>query len=348
MNPKVTVLIPVFNRERFIDDAIRSVMEQDFDDFELLLVDDGSTDRTPEILEAWKKRDPRVVVVTSPANQGIARALNLGLAHARGRYVARLDSDDLMMPHRLAAQAAVLDARAEVVLVSCAYDIVDLAGKRLGTWTHPEPHEVTAFLLHFFNVVGHGQVMFRLAQVLEEGGYAPEYTTCEDYDLWVRLVRRGRFETLPIVGMIKRSHGDQSWKQYAAIKRANWSRIMRSSLEPCLRRNVSDDEIAALITVWRLDGTLGMATIADAFMREAFARFRNDVPDPALQARARRNVARQWYAGARNFARRGHPLESMAYLAHAARWLVPRGSLNAARITPNGTDQHHHPDSRSA
>ncbi|HYU24814.1 MAG TPA: glycosyltransferase family A protein [Thermoanaerobaculia bacterium] len=324
LNPKVTVLIPVYNRERFVDEAIRSVMEQDFDDFELLLVEGGSTDRTPEVLEMWKKRDRRVVVVTTPTREGISAALNLGLAHARGKYVARLDSDDLMMPRRLAEQAAVLDAHSEVVLVSCAYDIVDLAGNRLGTWKRDEPPEVTAFLLHFFNVIGgHGQVMFRLAAALEEGGYARKLS--EDYDLWVRLRRRGRIETLPFVGMAKRTHANQALVQSLErwdLRHATWSGIMRSSLEPYLRRTVRDDEIAALITVWRLDGRLDMARIADDVMRQAFARFRNDNPDRALQACARRRIARQWYIAARNFARRGHPLEAMKYLAHAASWLV--------------------------
>src|SRR5258708_13520448 len=78
--PRVTVLMPVFNRERFVDEAIQSVMAQDFADFELLIVDDGSTDRTPQILRAWAQRDARIVVITSPKNQGISPALNLGLA----------------------------------------------------------------------------------------------------------------------------------------------------------------------------------------------------------------------------------------------------------------------------
>lgn len=323
MSPKVTVLIPVFNRERLVDAAIRSVIEQDFADFELLVVDDGSTDRTPEVLERWRERDPRVVVVTSPTNQGIPGALNLGLAHARGQYVARLDSDDLMLPRRLAAQAAVLDARPEVVLVSCAYEVVDLQGRHLGTWKGDEPSEVMAFLLSFYNFVGGGgQVMFRLAEVLEEGGYAREYPSSEDYDLWVRLLRRGRIETLPFVGMTKRRHGKQSLQQYGAIKRANWSGITRASLGRQLRRAVRDDEIAALLTVWRLDGELGQSPLADEVLAEAFARFRGQVPDRALQARARRAIARQWYVAARHFARRGHPLESLKYLARAARWLV--------------------------
>jgi glycosyltransferase involved in cell wall biosynthesis len=323
LNPKVTVLIPVFNRERFVEEAIRSVVEQDFDDFELLVVDDGSTDRTPAVLETWRRRDARVVVVTSPANLGIPGALNLGLAHARGNYVARLDSDDLMMPRRLAAQTRVLDTRPEVVLVSCAYGIVDLDGHLLSTYKRDEPHEVTAFLLHFFNVVGGGgQVMFRRAQVLEEGGYAREYPSTEDYDLWVRLARRGRIDTLPFVGMTKRTHGSQSKGQYAGVKRSHWTSIMRSSLEPYLRRALGDHEIAALITVWRYDGKLGMATIADGIMREAFAQFRDENRDRALRTCARRQIARQWYHAARVLASRGHPLEAAKYAARTARWLL--------------------------
>lgn len=332
MNPTVTVLMPVFNRERLVDEAIRSVIEQDFDDFELLVVEGGSTDRTPEVLRTWKERDPRIVVVTTPTREGIVAALNLGLAHARGKYIARLDSDDLMMPRRLAEQAAVLDAHPEVVLVSCAYDIVDLAGNRLDTWARDEPPEVTGFLLHFFNVVsGHGQVMFRLAEALEEGGYANRLS--EDYDLWVRLRRRGRIETLPLVGMIKRRHPEQSVSQLATqwnLRHAAWTAIMRSSLEPYLRRPVSDDEIAALITVWRHDERRGVARIADGVMREAFARFRKEVPDRALQACARKKMAWQWYIAARVLASRGHRLEAMTYLARAARWLLtPRAAATA-------------------
>lgn len=322
MTPKVTVLIPVFNREHFVSDAIRSVIEQDFDDFELLVVDDGSTDRTPDVLETWKGRDPRVQVITSATNQGIPGALNLGLAHARGEYVARLDSDDLILPRRLAAQGAVLDARPEVVLVSCAYAMVDAAGKHLGIWKSDDSHEVTKFLLNFFNVVGGGgQVMFRLADVLDEGGYASAYPSSEDYDLWVRLLRRGRIETLPLVGMTKRAHEKQSLTQYADVKRANWSAIMRSSLEPYLQRSVSDEEIAALITVWRQDGRRGMGKIADAVMREAFARFRRDVEDRELQKRVRRRIARQWLDAARNFASRRQPIEAAKFTTRALRWL---------------------------
>lgn len=322
MNPKVTVLIPVFNREQFVDEAIRSVVEQDYEDFELLLVDDGSTDGTPDVLAKWKQRDPRVVVVTAPSNLGIPGALNLGLAHARGTYVARLDSDDLMMPRRLAEQVAVLDAHPEVVLVSCAYDVIDAAGNYLLTRKCDEPPEVKALLIHFFNVIGGGP-MYRLAEVLEEGGYAREYPISEDFDLFARLLRRGRIETLPFIGMIKRAHATQSVTVYGwDARRANWNGILRSNLGPYLRRDVRDDEIAALITVWQHDRRLGVGAVADAVMREAFVRFRSEVSDRALQKSARRRIARQWYINARVFASYRHYLEAAKYLARAAGWLL--------------------------
>ena len=118
--------------------------------------------------------------------------------------------------------------------------------------------------------------------------------------------------------------------RWGHVKRAAWTGIMRSALERYLRRAVHDDEIAALITVWRFDGNSGMATRADEVMREAFSRFRNEVPDRAMQACARRRIALQWYRGARIFARRGHPIEAMKYLGHAARWVfTPRTSATA-------------------
>jgi hypothetical protein len=319
--PAVSVLMPVFDRERFVDAAIESVLAQDFTDFELLLVDDGSRDRTPDLLRTWSARDSRVVVLTSPENVGIPRALNLGLHHARAPVIARLDSDDLMMPGRLAAQIAVLDRYPQVVLVSCAYDIIDVDGHYRDTWREEEPHEVVRYFLNFCNIVGgHGQVMFRRADALAEGGYDPRYPSSEDYALWVRLLRRGRIVTLPLVGMQQRDHDDRSVVQYAAVKRANWAAIMGGALEQHLGRLVTADEIAALITLWRHDGAKGMSGRADRIMREALDRFCLEHPDPVLRRRARVRTARQWLHGADHFADAGQPFEAARYVGRAAFW----------------------------
>lgn len=320
-SPRVTVLIPVFNRERFVDEAIQSVLAQDFAGFELLLVDDGSTDRTPDVLREWATRDTRIVVVTSPRNLGIPGALNLGLRHARAPYVARLDSDDLMMPRRLAAQAAVLDSEPEVVLVSAAYELMDRDGNYAGTWHADEPHEAVVYFLNFYNIIGgHSQVMYRRDDVFADGGYSVDFASSEDYQLWVRLLRRGRIRTLPLIGMKQRDHDERSLVRYGGIKRTNWTAIMRDSLERYLQRPVRDDEIAALITLWRHDGIPGMAPIAERTMREAFAQFRSEHPDPELQRRVRDRTARQWLEAATRFANAGQRAEARRYLARATMW----------------------------
>lgn len=333
MTPRVTVLMPVFNRELYLDEAIQSILAQDFDDFELLLVDDGSTDRTAAMLRSWAQRDPRIVVITLPANQGIPAALNAGLARARAPYVARLDSDDVMMPGRLTAQANVLDRNPAVVLVSCAYELVDQSGNYVSTWRGDEPHEVVTYLLNFYNIVGGGgQVMFRRAEVAAEGGYACEYPSSEDYDLWVRLLRRGRILTLPMIGMKQRDHGARSLVRYAAVKRANWTAIMGRSLGEYLSRPIAAAEIAALITVWRLDGVTGMAATAQRTMREAFDRFRREHADPQLRQCARDRTALQWIYGARYFHAKGNRREAVQFLVRAALWSP--SLVAAAAVTP--------------
>jgi glycosyltransferase involved in cell wall biosynthesis len=312
---KVTVLVPVYNRERFVGEAIESVLRQDFGDFELLLVDDGSTDRSLEILGEYARKDARVRIVTSEKNEGIPRALNKGLDQARGEYIARLDSDDLMMPGRLAAQVEVLDREPDVILVSTAYDIIDEHGARLGTFDETFPSPVVKYLLGFYNIIGGGgHVMFR-----NDGTrYSTEFPSSEDYDLWVTLSKRGRIVTLPLVGMKKRQHENDSLKQFGRNKRANWTSIMRRALEPILRRAPSDDEIDALITIWRHDGKRGAGGIADRVMREAFANFRRE--HPTLAKTFRRRIARQWIAAARRARWAGDNLEGVHFLLRCARW----------------------------
>lgn len=313
--------MPVFNRERFVDEAIESIIAQDFSGFELLIVDDGSTDGTPQILRSWTQRDARVVVITSPENIGIPAALNLGLHHARAPYVARLDSDDLMMPRRLAAQADVLDNEPDVVLVSCLYETMTSDGRYIGTWRENEPHEVVDYFLSFYNIIGGGgHVMFRRSEVIAEGAFATEYPSSEDYDLWERLLRRGRIRILPLIGMKQRDHDARSIVKYANQKRANWTAIMSRALGRYLERPIRNDEITALITVWRHDGAKGRSGLANQTMREAFERFCQLNPDEELRQRVRNRTARQWLDGARSFANRRDFVEAIFYVVLALSW----------------------------
>lgn len=329
--PTVSVLMPVFNRERLVGEAIQSVIEQDFHDFELVIVDDGSTDQTPDVLRDWARRDPRIRIVTSPVNLGIPGALNLGLDATTAAFIARLDSDDLLLPRRLAEQAAVLEREPGVVLVSCAYEIVDDRGNDLGTWHTDEPHEVVRYLLNFTNIVGGGgQVMFRRADVMAEGGYSRRYPSSEDYDLWIRLLRRGRIHTLPFAGMRKRHHSANSLSRYGDVKRENWRGIMTGSLERYLGRLIGIEEVDALIAVWREQDAGGSGSLADAIMREAFARFCTEHRDSRLRQRVKARTARQWFITARRLFASGRRAEALEALARGTKW-SPRTLLRSAR-----------------
>lgn len=230
--PTITVLLPVYNAERTVRAAIESILTQTEPDFELLVVDDGSTDGTPAILEALAASDPRMRLVRQ-ANAGIASALNAGLALARGRYVARMDADDLSLPTRLERQRATLDAHPEVGLVSClvahhAPDGQEATGYAwhvdwLNQLVTPEAIARARFVE---SPIAHPSVMFRSALVDAHGGYR-EGPFPEDYELWLRWLEAGvSFTKVPEAllvwrdepGRLSRTHPAYSVEAFYALK----------------------------------------------------------------------------------------------------------------------------------
>jgi len=191
--PAVSVLMPAYNDGQFIRQAIESVLAQTFADFEFVIVDDGSTDSTPEILEEFAARDARVRVLANPRNAGIVVALNRGLDACRGRYVARMDADDVALPDRLALQAARMDSSPDVVALGGALEYMDAAGADLGL---RRACGVGRSVLEA-NPLLHPTVMIR-REALEAGRlrYQPRYRYAEDYFLWLELSRVGRLDAL--------------------------------------------------------------------------------------------------------------------------------------------------------
>lgn len=320
-NPRVTILMPVYNGQRFLDEAIASVFAQDYDDFELVIVNDGSTDGTAAILEKWAARESRIVVTRLERNSGIPAALNHGLTFARGEYIARHDADDIFVAGRLRAQVAALDADRDVVLVSGRYHIVDANGRRIATMSRVEPPEVTAYLLHFSNVVGgHGQVMFRRDLVREIGGYKDEFGLSEDYDLWTRLIVHGKIVVLPIIGMLHRLHGDRVSITSGQRQRDRSIRIARRMLTRLLGRELSEDEMNAVASVWRSEGRSGSARLGHRVLEEAYGRFAATNGNRHHRRRVRILTARRWVTTAAYFAWQGELGDALRHLAYAARW----------------------------
>jgi glycosyltransferase involved in cell wall biosynthesis len=201
--------MPVYNGARFLGEAIASILAQTYRDLELIVSDDGSTDGSLEVAEAYARKDARVIVVQSQ-HGGIGAAMNRGLAVARGRFFAPMDQDDIASPDRLARSVAFLDAHAEIALVGGAAHVIDESGKILGKKTRPQSPANVAAAMHFSTAVIHPASMMRTEAVRAVGGYRSVLPFAEDYDLWLRLLERDyQMANLPEVVLSKRRHAGQ-------------------------------------------------------------------------------------------------------------------------------------------
>lgn len=206
MMPKVSVLLSVYNGERFLAAALDSIVAQSFSDWEFVVVDDGSTDRSAAIIREYSRRDRRVVHLESVGNQGLIRALNRGIAACSGEYLARQDADDVSEPARLELQAAFLSAHPEHVVVGSRYDEIDEEGRVVGSQRMPFFQTDLEIQRHKYrkNPFAHSSVLVRKEVVLAAGGYREQSRHAEDYDLWLRILRRGRGHNLPDVLLHRR------------------------------------------------------------------------------------------------------------------------------------------------
>ena len=193
--PKVSVLLCVYNGAAHLRQALDSIFAQTLRDFELIAVDDGSTDTTPEILRGCA--DPRLVVLTQP-NLGLTHSLNRALGLARGEYIARQDADDISEPARLEKQAAFLDAHSDIALVGAGTRVVDEAGRALREYRYPaDDAGLRAALLSRFNPLPHSSVTFRREVAISLGGWDERFMKSQDYEFYLRLIEGHRIASLP-------------------------------------------------------------------------------------------------------------------------------------------------------
>jgi glycosyltransferase involved in cell wall biosynthesis len=211
--PAVSVLMPVYNGERFLTDAIDSILHQNFTDFEFVIIDDGSTDASPAILADYAYRDARIRVVRQ-ANAGIVVALNRGLAECRAPLVARMDADDVSLPDRFAAQAEYLTNHPDVVAIGAAFQLMADSGALGPVIRHPVAPKDVACGLRTANRIAHPSVMMRRDPVLALGGYREALRYAEDYDLWARLSVAHKLANHPKCLLRYRVHAGQiSWSK---------------------------------------------------------------------------------------------------------------------------------------
>ncbi len=209
---RVSVVIPVHNGEKYLAQAIESVLPQTFRDFELLIVDDGSTDGSRAIMDRYARRDARIRILYQ-VNRGVSAAGNLGFEKARGEWVARLDADDLFLPDKLQRQIAFIRQHPDVRIVGTLGYFINHAGRVIGLvstdgpFTRAQFEKMAARREPVFFV--HSSTLMHRETVLAEGGYREQFVQAEDVDLWLRMAEKGHLLLkMPDPLLLYRLHGE--------------------------------------------------------------------------------------------------------------------------------------------
>lgn len=247
--PTVSVILPAFDAEAYLAEALESVLAQSFTDFELLLHDDGSADATLRIAEGYAARDPRIILSHGP-NRGLIATLNLLVERARGELLARMDADDICYPDRFARQVAFLRRNPEHAAVGGWTMLIDEAGREIAPGCDPVDHgAIDAMNLSGRCALVHPTVMVRRSAVLAAGLYDPGCPTAEDLDLWLRLAERGRLANLPALLLKYRKHDGSVSSRQVELQ----AEVTRKVVEAAGRRR--GVETVFEYRPWRMDAS---------------------------------------------------------------------------------------------
>lgn len=224
--PKISVLMPVYNSELYLREAVDSILNQTFSDFELLIIDDASTDQSVAIIQSYT--DARIQLIVKPKNTGYTNSLNYGLTIARGKFIARMDSDDISLPTRFEKQIAYLEAHPDVALCGTQYQII--ASEK--TSKHPITHSAILVKLLEGCFIAHPTVMINNSFLRQNNlSYDVDAEPAEDYDLWSRIVFLGKVSNLDEVLLLYRVSVNQVSSQRAAEQTKSASRVKLHMLQ---------------------------------------------------------------------------------------------------------------------
>lgn len=223
--PTISILMPVYNCAAYIREAINSMLEQTLSDFELIIIDDASTDATPQIISSYD--DERIQFVQKPVNTGLIASLNQGIDIAKGKYLARMDGDDISHPDRLARQVAYMEAHPSVVLCGSYYEVISTSEIIEVPCTHAEIKRTLLEKCAF----QHPTVMMKRSFMIDHQlRYNEGYKAAEDYELWSRIVALGEVANLSEVLLYYRRHHEQVSTRLAELQYQNTLRCQAKML----------------------------------------------------------------------------------------------------------------------
>ncbi len=243
--PSISVLMSVYNGELYLREAVESVLQQTYTDFEFIIIDDGSTDGTSGILQRYAQIDKRICVHRQK-NLGLISSLNKGCRLAQGKYIARMDADDICLPDRLAKQVYYMEAHSEIGVLGTWVEYIDESGETYGQWHMPTQPGLVGWSLIFGTCLAHPTVMMR-SDVLESLNYYHfEALHVEDYDLWTRASFLTRITNFPEVLLKRRTREDSICSQHLQSQQENVIKVMRAMTERLLGSHVSIDSMSYL------------------------------------------------------------------------------------------------------
>lgn len=228
--PEISVIMPVYNGEKYLNDAIKSILNQTFNDFEFIIINDGSTDKTLEIIQSFA--DPRIKLINQE-NKGIIHSLNKGISESRGKYIARMDADDISLPERLEKQYKFLENNPEYGIIGSTYFTMNQDGAISGVQPVLLHNEDLKKELIFQTVFGHGTVMMRKNIINALGGYSNSKNALhvEDYELWVRFAQKTKMANLSDTLYIWRANPEGVSRSKEIIQRKNAENVRLQQLK---------------------------------------------------------------------------------------------------------------------
>nr|WP_294925884.1 glycosyltransferase [uncultured Flavobacterium sp.] len=249
--PLVTVVLPCYNAELYVEEAVRSIMCQTYSNLEILLIDDCSTDSTSSILLSLAQEDKRIRIIRNEQNLKLVKTLNKGIDEAKGKFIARMDADDVSLLERIEKQVEFMLLYPEVDLCGTNYSIIDGKGNKIEDFVNiPLTSKEIATALLFTCPIGHPTVLFKKDKIQNLGKYDEKMINIEDYELWLRVSANGLIVNLPEPLLKYRWHGDNISIVGRDVKRLSVSLAITKNFNFGFAEEFRELHLKMILTEW--------------------------------------------------------------------------------------------------